>query len=61
MKPVITDFGPDEIPIRERCFVFLDDEQTRPRLVATKCRKCGDVVFPKRKLCTLCDSDEQRY
>ena len=58
MKPERTGYGPDEIPIREGCFVFPDNEQTRPRLIGTKCRQCGDVVFPKRKLCTLCDSDE---
>ena len=61
MKSVITGFGPDEISIRERCFVFPENEQTQPHLIGSKCRQCGDVVFPKRKLCTLCDSDEQRY
>jgi len=58
VKPVRTGYGPDEIPIREGFFVFPDSEQKRPRLIASKCRKCGDVAFPKRKLCTLCDSEE---
>lgn len=58
MRPVRTGYGPDEIPIREGCFVFPENERTRPHLIGSKCRKCGDVVFPKRKLCTLCDSDE---
>jgi len=53
-----TGLGPDEIPIREGFFVFPNREGGRPRLIGSKCRQCGDVVFPKRKLCTLCDSDE---
>ena len=58
MKSVRTGYRPDEIPIREGCFVFPDNERTRPRLIGARCRRCGDVVFPKRKLCTLCESDE---
>ena len=58
MKPERTGYGPDEIPIREGYFVFPQNEQERPRLIGTKCKRCGDVVFPKRKLCTICDSDE---
>jgi uncharacterized OB-fold protein len=58
MKAVRTGYGPDEIPIREGCFVFADNDGARPRLIGTRCKQCGDVVFPKRKLCTLCDSDE---
>lgn len=58
MNPVRTGYGPDEIPIREGYFVFPYNEQERPRLIGTQCKRCGDVVFPKRKLCTLCDSDE---
>ena len=58
MRPVRTGYGPDEIPIREGCFVFADNEHRRPHLIGSRCRQCGDVVFPKRKLCTLCDSDE---
>jgi len=58
MKAERTGYGPDEVPIREGCFVFPDNDRDRPRLIGSRCKKCGDVVFPKRKLCTLCDSDE---
>jgi uncharacterized OB-fold protein len=58
MKPARTGYGPDEIPIREGFFVFPNGEGDRPRLIGSRCRQCGDVVFPKRKLCTLCDSQE---
>ena len=58
MKSARTGYGPDEMPIREGCFVFPDNERARPRLIGARCRRCGDVVVPKRKLCTLCDSDE---
>jgi hypothetical protein len=58
MKQEKTGYGPDEIPIREGCFVFPENEHVPPRLIGSRCRQCGDVVFPKRKLCTLCESDE---
>jgi uncharacterized OB-fold protein len=50
--------GPDEIPIREGFFVFPNRKDGRPCLIGSKCSACGDVVFPKRKLCTLCDSKD---
>ena len=50
--------APDEIPIREGCFVFSNRQGGGPHLIGSRCRQCGDVVFPKRKLCTICDSDE---
>ena len=58
MKRQKTCLGPDEIPIREGFFVFPNRNDGKPRLIGSKCRQCGDVVFPKRKLCTLCDSAE---
>ena len=58
MDAARTNYDPDEIPIREGFFVFPNDEQGSPRLIGSKCRQCGDVVFPKRKLCTLCESEE---
>jgi uncharacterized OB-fold protein len=58
MRKEKTCLGPDEIPIREGFFVFSNGENGRPRLIGSKCRQCGDVVFPKRKLCTICDADQ---
>ncbi len=58
MRREKTCLGPDEIPIREGFFVFPSRNDGSPRLIGSKCRQCGDVVFPKRKLCTMCDSKE---
>ena len=55
MKAVRTGYGPDEIPIREGCFVFPDNDQTLPHLIGTKCktvRRCGlpeaEALYPLR-------------
>ena len=53
-----TNLKEDEIPVREGLFVFPDGEGGRPGLVASRCRKCGDVEFPKRHLCSCCDCEE---
>jgi uncharacterized OB-fold protein len=58
MKREKTCLGQNEIPIREGFFVFPNRADGSPRLIGSKCRRCGDVVFPKRKLCTVCDSGE---
>lgn len=51
-------FLEDESLIREGLFVFPRDESDTPRLIGSQCKKCGDVVFPKRMLCAMCDADE---
>ncbi len=49
----------NETPIREGVFLFPKNEDDSPHLVGSRCRTCGDVVFPKRHLCTVCDSQER--
>ncbi len=58
MRKEKTAFIEDEILIREGLFVFPRDESDTPRLIGSQCKKCGEVVFPKRNLCVMCDADE---
>jgi len=48
----------DEVLIREGLFVFPEYEGDTPHLIGGKCKKCGDVDFPKSELCSACDSEE---
>lgn len=48
----------DEVLIREGLFIFPEAEGEMPHLIGSRCRKCGDVDFPKRELCSACDSEE---
>lgn len=40
-------------PIAEGLFTWPAD---RPRLIGSKCRRCGEVVFPRRSACPRCTS-----
>jgi len=48
----------NEIPLRECAFVFPEHENDTPHLVGGKCKDCGDICFPKRILCDMCESEE---
>ncbi len=48
----------NEILVREGIFVFPKDENDTPHLIGGKCLDCGDICFPKRILCDMCESEE---
>ena len=45
--------GQQQIPIQEGLFVWPSDD---PRLIASKCKDCGEVVFPFQESCNACTS-----
>ncbi len=47
----------NHVPVAEGMFTWPSDD---PRLMATKCKKCGDVFFPSREFCSnpKCSSQE---
>ncbi len=47
-----------EVLIREGLVEFPATPEDKPRLVASKCPKCGDVAFPPKELCGICDATE---
>ncbi len=47
-----------EVLIREGLVEFPATETDKPRLIASKCPKCGDVAFPPKELCGMCDATE---
>jgi uncharacterized OB-fold protein len=40
------------------CFPDLEKDNGKPRLIGSKCRICGEVVFPQKTLCPNCCSDQ---
>ena len=44
-----------KIPVQEGLFTWPAAE---PQLIASKCKACGDVVFPKQLSCPDCSGDE---
>jgi uncharacterized OB-fold protein len=48
----------NEVLLRKGLFVFPEDEKGTPHLIGGKCKNCGDICFPKRLLCDMCDSEE---
>ena len=57
MEGIKKELSEDERVIEEGLFV-LDQNGKGPRLIGSKCAECGDVVFPRRILCSVCDSQE---
>ena len=43
------------IPVQEGLFTWPSDE---PKLIASRCSACGDVVFPRQQSCPDCSSDD---
>jgi uncharacterized OB-fold protein len=46
----------EQIPIGEGLFVIPSSPSEKPYLVGSKCRSCGEVVFPPRRCCRRCSS-----
>jgi uncharacterized OB-fold protein len=42
-----------QIPVHEGLFTWPSDD---PRLIASRCEECGDVMFPKQASCPSCSS-----
>ena len=47
-----------EIPLREGLFTSGIPHDGSPQLVGTRCRSCGEVTFPKRKICPNCHKQD---
>ena len=45
----------DEMLLREGIIKFPASPDEKPRLIAAKCEKCGDISFPKKTWCGKCD------
>jgi len=58
MRKEKTNLEENEIPIREGLFIFPKHEKDTPHLIGGKCKNCGDICFPKRILCYVCESEE---
>ena len=46
-----------KIPFKEN---ILGEQEGKPRMLGTHCRKCGKVSFPFRQICVFCHSREVR-
>ncbi len=46
----------ERIPTGEGLFVIPSSPSGKPYLVGSKCRSCGEVVFPARRCCRRCTS-----
>ncbi len=44
------------LPIEPGFFTIPGDAATVPRLLASRCRGCGETYFPRRELCCVCFS-----
>ncbi len=42
------------VPIEEGLFTLPASAAEQPRLIASRCKKCGEVFFPKRIACLKC-------
>jgi len=47
--------GKNKVPAIEGLFTFPSDN---PKLIASRCKKCGSVAFPKQPYCTNPDCDK---
>ena len=46
----------EQVPIGEGFFVIPSSPSERPYLIGSKCRSCGEVLFPARRSCRRCCS-----
>ena len=44
------------VPIEPGFFTIPEDPAQAPRLLASRCRSCGESYFPRRQLCCACFS-----
>jgi len=42
------------VPVEEGLFTLPESPAEQPRLIASRCKKCGEVFFPKRMACLKC-------
>ena len=42
------------VPVKEGLFAMSTSPGEKSQLLASECPSCGEVLFPKRKLCTNC-------
>ena len=48
----------EQIPIEEGLFVVPSSPFRKSYLVGSKCRSCGEVIFPPRRCCRRCSSTD---
>jgi uncharacterized protein len=46
------------IPVKEGLFTMPSRPDEKPRLIASECPSCGEVLFPKRQMCTNCQAEQ---
>lgn len=49
----------NEVSIREGIFELPKSSTEMPRLLGSRCRSCGEVLFPVLEVCPKCDTDEE--
>lgn len=47
-----------EILIREGLFTFPSSLEDKPHIIASKCKKCGDLSVPSKVFCGKCDGTD---
>ena len=48
----------ERVPIEPGFFTIPSDPAESPSLLGTRCRSCGEVFFPRRKVCAKCLSQD---
>jgi uncharacterized OB-fold protein len=46
--------APERMPIEPGFFTIPADRREPPRLLGSRCRACGEVLFPRRAICAKC-------
>ena len=46
------------VPIKEGLFHIPENPDDEPYLIGSKCRNCGCVIWPKRRVCPACVRDD---
>jgi len=49
--------GAGRVPIEEGFFTIPEVPDEPPRLLASRCRECAEVFFPRRRICASCLAD----
>lgn len=52
--------GKKRIPVKEGLFTMPSSPGEEPRLLAAECSSCGEVLFPRREMCTNCQQQQFR-
>lgn len=50
----MTNEPPRRVPIEPGFFTVPEDRSEAPRLLASRCRDCAEVFFPRRVVCASC-------